>query len=242
MQSWFSVVLRDNVALSFRIALHFQKLMVFYRLWWYNLFWIFLLYLLRNSESHKRQMKEECLICQTPLEYLEREVLMECELCHRQEMSNTRCVNGHYVCNECHTKGVGSVVGYCMKETSSNPVEILDRMMDMPFCHMHGPEHHTLVGASQLDDWTSLVAYRWNRRSTLLQKKFLSIHIVRCFVCEGNIWNIHGNRNRDLRQVATEQSVYRQPLPVSSADGMIRQRCLRKALNTLKVKQKIHLK
>lgn len=75
---------------------------------------------------------------------------MECELCHRQDMSKTRCVNGHYVCNECHTKGVDSVVGYCIKETSKNPIEVLENMMAMPFCHMHGPEHHILVGAALL--------------------------------------------------------------------------------------------
>lgn len=83
-------------------------------------------------------MKEECLICKAPLEYLENEVPMECEFCHRQEMSKTRCVNGHYICDECHTKGMDSVIGYCMRETSRNPIEILERMMDMPFCHTHG--------------------------------------------------------------------------------------------------------
>ena len=56
-------------------------------------------------------MKEECLICQSPLEYLGTETLMECALCHRQEMSQTRCINGHYVCNECHTKGMDAVIG-----------------------------------------------------------------------------------------------------------------------------------
>ncbi len=95
-------------------------------------------------------MKEECLICQAPLEYLETEILMECEFCHRQEMSKTRCVNGHYICDECHTRGLDSVIGYCLKETSRNPIEILERMMDMPFCHTHGPEHHTLVGTALL--------------------------------------------------------------------------------------------
>lgn len=51
-------------------------------------------------------MKEECLICKAPLEYLQEDVLMECSICHRSEFSKTRCVNGHYVCNECHSKGV----------------------------------------------------------------------------------------------------------------------------------------
>ena len=43
-------------------------------------------------------MKEECLICKAPLEYLQEDVLMECSICHMSEFSKTRCVNGHYVC------------------------------------------------------------------------------------------------------------------------------------------------
>ena len=37
-----------------------------------------------------------------------------------------------------------------MGETSKDPIMILDKLMDQPFCHMHGPEHHVLVGASLL--------------------------------------------------------------------------------------------
>ena len=95
-------------------------------------------------------MKEECLICRAQLEYLETDVLMECEICHKKENSKTKCVNGHYVCNKCHTRGLDSVIGVCMEETSRNPVEILEKMMDMPFCHMHGPEHHVMVGSALL--------------------------------------------------------------------------------------------
>ncbi len=92
----------------------------------------------------------ECLICTAPLEYLEIDVVMECEICHKQEKSKTRCINGHYVCNECHTEGLDSVIGLCMNETSKNPITILQKMMDMPFCHMHGPEHHVMVGTALL--------------------------------------------------------------------------------------------
>ena len=95
-------------------------------------------------------MKEECLICKAPLAYLETDVLMECAICHKKENSKTRCVNGHYVCNECHTQGLDSIIGLCMKETSKNPIEIVEHMMAMPFCHMHGPEHHVMVGCALL--------------------------------------------------------------------------------------------
>ena len=95
-------------------------------------------------------MKEECLICKAPLEYLNEDVEMECVLCHKKELSKTRCVNGHYVCNECHTKGIDSIFGVCLAETSKNPIEIINKMMRLPFCHMHGPEHHIMVGAALL--------------------------------------------------------------------------------------------
>lgn len=95
-------------------------------------------------------MQEECIVCKAPLIYLEQDEWMECELCHKKELSKTRCQNGHYVCNDCHTKGLDTILSLCIDETSRNPIEIVRKMMDAPFCHMHGPEHHGMVGAALL--------------------------------------------------------------------------------------------
>lgn len=95
-------------------------------------------------------MKEECLICEAPLVYLESDKIMVCTVCHKKENSKTRCVNGHYVCNECHTKGMDVIIGFCMSETSKSPVWIVKQLMEQSFCHMHGPEHHVMVGAALL--------------------------------------------------------------------------------------------
>ena len=95
-------------------------------------------------------MKEECLICKAPLVYLDSDEEMECAICHKKENSKTRCVNGHYVCNECHMAGLGTIIGVCLKSASKNPVEIIESMMNLPFCHMHGPEHHIMVGSALL--------------------------------------------------------------------------------------------
>ena len=117
-------------------------------------------------------MNNECLICSAPLEYLETDELMECTICHRKESSKTRCVNGHYVCNQCHMAGMDAIIGLCLVETSKNPVEIIEKMMALPFCHMHGPEHHVMVGAALLTayknaggeiDLTSALAEMMNR-------------------------------------------------------------------------------
>ena len=95
-------------------------------------------------------MKEECLICKAPLEYLTQDETMECAICHKQEASKTRCVEGHYVCSDCHTQGMDSIFGLCLSEDSRDPISILEKMMSMSFCHMHGPEHHVMVGAALL--------------------------------------------------------------------------------------------
>ena len=109
-------------------------------------------------------MKEECLICRAPLEYLLREESMECAICHRREQSKTRCVEGHYVCSECHTRGMDSILGLCLNEDSCDPLEILEKLMSLPFCHMHGPEHHVLVGAALLTAYRNAGgSWSWKR-------------------------------------------------------------------------------
>lgn len=102
-----------------------------------------------NSKKEEK-CNEECIVCEAPLVYLEKDELMECVLCHKKEFSKTRCQNGHYVCNDCHTKGMDVIISMCLKESSQNPIEIIRTMMNASFCHMHGPEHHVMVGAALL--------------------------------------------------------------------------------------------
>ncbi len=40
--------------------------------------------------------------------------------------------------------------GALVYEDSRNPVEIIEKLMGQPFCHMHGPEHHVMVGSALL--------------------------------------------------------------------------------------------
>lgn len=115
-------------------------------------------------------MKDECLICKAPLEYLNEDIWMECAICHKKEQSKTRCQQGHYVCNDCHTNGLDSIIGICLNTESKNPIAILEEMMAMPFCHMHGPEHHVMVGAALI------TAYHNAGGGTDLEKGLLEIY------------------------------------------------------------------
>ena len=112
----------------------------------------------KTSKETTDMKNDECLICGKPLEYLDNDILMECVLCHKKEPSKTRCIKGHYVCNDCHTAGMDSIISLCMTETSKDPIAILEKMMSQSFCHMHGPEHHVLVGAALLTAYNNSVA------------------------------------------------------------------------------------
>lgn len=101
-------------------------------------------------------MNDECLLCKAKLEYIENSVLMECAICHKKESSKTRCTNGHYICNECHINGIDAIIDVCMNEKSKNPIEIFRKLVMQPFCHMHGPEHHIMVGASLLTAYNNV--------------------------------------------------------------------------------------
>lgn len=92
----------------------------------------------------------ECLVCGEPLLYLSSSELMKCEYCRKEEKSRTRCVNQHYVCNECHSAGIDQILNLCLHEESRNPILLFEKIVSLPFCHLHGPEHHIIVGASLL--------------------------------------------------------------------------------------------
>ena len=66
----------------------------------------------KGNRQEGLRLQEECLICSAPLEYLEKDELMECAVCHKKELSKARCIHDHYVCNECHTAGMDAIVGF----------------------------------------------------------------------------------------------------------------------------------
>lgn len=95
-------------------------------------------------------MSEECIICGAPLRYLAQSEQMECLLCHKTFESNTVCEAGHYVCDECHRGSLTEVMALCLQSKSRSPLVILRELMALPSCHMHGPEHHVLIGSALL--------------------------------------------------------------------------------------------
>ena len=93
--------------------------------------------------------KNNCIICGAELEYFNSPKTIECELCHRKFQTNAACKNGHYICDKCHsTNAVELIRSVCGSTKSKNPIEIMRKLMAQPAVHMHGPEHHVLVGSA----------------------------------------------------------------------------------------------
>lgn len=91
--------------------------------------------------------KKGCLICGEDLVYGEMNTL-SCAVCGKDGQTNTACLKGHYICDGCHQrKGLLVIESTCLQSESKNPVEIAENIMDHTFIHMHGPEHHVMVGS-----------------------------------------------------------------------------------------------
>lgn len=90
-----------------------------------------------------------CLVCGKPLIYFDRAREMICESCGGRFLSNASCEDGHFVCDACHGKrGFEAVMEHCLESGGKNPVQLADRIMENAYIHMHGPEHHVMVGAA----------------------------------------------------------------------------------------------
>jgi len=95
--------------------------------------------------------KNNCLICGEELEYFLQPKAMKCMLCGGEFLSNAACKAGHFICDSCHSKDAeGIVLEMCAGTASRNPVDIMQGLMELPGVHMHGPEHHFMVGAALL--------------------------------------------------------------------------------------------
>lgn len=92
-----------------------------------------------------------CLICGKPLVYFKEAVEMECSICHNTFENIVSCENGHYVCDDCHSRrGIEVIVDGCGQSSSKNPIALMQKLMENPYIYMHGPEHHVLVGLALL--------------------------------------------------------------------------------------------
>jgi hypothetical protein len=94
------------------------------------------------------EFKSNCFSCGEELIYLDNSEPMLCLYCGQSIDSNSRCRNGHFICDHCHSlKGVELISRFCVETKLSDPIEMAMLLMRDERIKMHGPEHHFLVPA-----------------------------------------------------------------------------------------------
>jgi SAM-dependent methyltransferase/organic radical activating enzyme len=98
-----------------------------------------------GAEPAKRQMVD-CMVCGAALEYLDREVVMDCAYCGQSSSSAARCKAGHFVCDGCHTKeSIDAIISICLSAKETDLLALFARTKQHPTIPRHGPQYHAMV-------------------------------------------------------------------------------------------------
>jgi hypothetical protein len=94
------------------------------------------------------QSTENCGVCGKALIYSPEVEPQECNFCGKTEPAQIYCPDGHYICDSCHSRQALDILREVLRSTTStNPSEILEKVLSHPSVPLHGPEHHAIVPA-----------------------------------------------------------------------------------------------
>jgi len=109
-----------------------------------------------------------CCICGAELVYDEKMSERKCSVCGLLFESNACCLNGHFVCDNCHSAdGMNYIFKFCLHSDSVNPVAMAITIMKNPAIKMHGPEHHYLVPAVLISAYFNAIGTPENKEEKL---------------------------------------------------------------------------
>ncbi|TFF93479.1 hypothetical protein EU546_06145 [Candidatus Thorarchaeota archaeon] len=103
---------------------------------------------MKNSESIH---DSACMVCGAELIYGTESKNQVCTFCDTQTSSPISCPEGHFVCDDCHSKdSLAFLERLAEVDTSTDPLQVVDKALLHPSFKFHGPEHHSLVPAAIL--------------------------------------------------------------------------------------------
>jgi len=131
--------------------------------------------------------KVNCLVCGTELEYEDKYTRLRCYFCGEEYESSVKCINGHFVCDKCHSLPANEVISYfCINSKSKDPIELAISLMKNPKVAMHGPEHHFLVPAVLLSAYYNL------KNDSVLKEEKIKVAQQRASNVLGGFCGFHG--------------------------------------------------
>ena len=110
-----------------------------------------------KGRGNSMEYKSGCLICGKELAYQGNYEKVECYYCNETYDMNVKCINGHFVCDRCHSLSANELIErFCVNTELGDPIEIVLILMRNHKIKMHGPEHHFLVPAVLLASYYNL--------------------------------------------------------------------------------------
>lgn len=90
-----------------------------------------------------------CMICGNELYNTPDKPLKgKCYYCGKEGITHTFCLEGHYVCDDCHRESIlEEVMEKCIKSNHKDPEALAIEIFDLHGLNMHGPEYHSIVPA-----------------------------------------------------------------------------------------------
>ncbi|HEY8362860.1 MAG TPA: DUF5714 domain-containing protein [Tissierellaceae bacterium] len=139
---------------------------------------------MENLKKHRNN----CMVCGKELIYYDDYKEVECVYCHNKFKSNVTCLDGHFVCDECHSLDAVSLIeNYCRSTDKTNPLEMAIELMKSPSINMHGPEHHFLVPAVLLTSYYNIL----NKNDEKIRK--LAVAKIRAKDIKGGFCGFYGS-------------------------------------------------
>ncbi len=94
---------------------------------------------------------EHCQICGQTLDYFSMGREMTCQICHKVELGNICCSQGHYICDDCHGKGLFEfLVREIETASETSPFAIAERLMKYDQVPMLGCENAWIAAGALL--------------------------------------------------------------------------------------------
>jgi len=99
------------------------------------------------DEGNSPTYTSGCMVCGEELfSTPDKPLLAKCHYCGKEEVTHTFCMNGHYVCDECHRGSILKLVEeVCINSDLADPVPLALKVFSLPQLNMHGPEYHSIV-------------------------------------------------------------------------------------------------
>lgn len=100
-----------------------------------------------DNSKESASEKTGCLICGSELVYSkDSSSIKVCSICGKSYEAEAMCVNGHYICDDCHRGNIlGIIEQQLIESTEVNPLKLIERIFENSELNMHGPEYHSIV-------------------------------------------------------------------------------------------------